>query len=615
MMARATMYRFAGLLLAVVLLLGCGGSSSTLRIGTKDFAEQRIVAHLLRQLLLAKHTQRAQVIDCGDTYDCETALRSGRIDVLMEYSGTAALYLGLDPKAPDAMSRMVAAYRDRGLLWRTPIGFDNAYVLAVSNRQAQALGLQTIADLAEMEDGVRLAAPRTYLRRPGDGLAALIERHGLRLAGDPLIIADPVNRIAAVSAGRADVAVVYATDGALRAGGVTILEDSLGFFPSYEASFVVRQEALEQYEGLGEAMSLLEGRLDNATMRRFNHAAQLEGWQAPDIARRYLVDNEMVGPEDVPSRSRLELELAVDERDSFGASQTRAVLALRRVFPERPIRIERGQNPIREVASGGAKLALLGAERFFRRTRRGLERVREVEAVAVAGSRMAHLITARPDGGLGGSIGIGPRKSGSEMIGRALVTAAGGQIAMSAPHDQLVQAVATGSLDGAIVVIDAGAKVVGEALAMGKVHLRPVTGLILDEAPYLRSSRIPAGTYSGQSGPIETVASQVVLAGPSRHPHPTGMKGGPAAALLVEAKPISIEQAELLGEATGVPELPDPILPAAHLGAPDTSDAEDTAVVDTLLNALVVVFLGWLAVQLLPTTAPSVSTTADEDEG
>jgi osmoprotectant transport system substrate-binding protein len=588
-----------GWLVALTMLFGCGGAPSTLRIGTKNFAEQRIVGHLLRQLLLAKHSQRAQVIDCGDTYDCETALRGERIDVLMEYSGTAALYLGLDPKAPDVTAQLANAYRERGLVWRSPIGFDNGYVLVVSNRLAQALELRTISDLAKIEDGVRLSCPRTYLRRPGDGLAALLERYGLRLRGEPQIIEEPVNRVAAVLAGRAHVAVVYATDGALRDGGATMLEDSLDFFPRYDASFVARDEVVQQFEGLDASMALLESRLDNATMRALNHGVQLEGWKAPDIARRYLVENELVVPEDVPSRSRLELTLAISNRDAFEGSQTRAVLALRRVFPERPIRIDTTANPTREVASGGAKLALLGAERFFRKTRNGLERVREVEAVAVAGSRMAHLLTATPTGGLSGRVGIGPRKSGSAMIGEALVEAAGAEVVMSAKHDQLVQALASGQLDAAIVVIEAGAKIVGEALASGKVHLRPVTGLLLDGAPYLRRSRIPAETYHGQSTPIETVASQVVLAGPGRQPHPSGMRGGPAAALLVEAKPISVEQAELLSEATGVPELPDPVLPASLLGASDTTDAEDHEVMDTVLNALVILFLGWLVMQLL----------------
>ena len=609
------MPRLRLLLCLALLLVSCGGSSGTLRIGTKAFAEQRIVGHVLRQLLLAKHTQRAQVIECGDTYDCQMALRSERIDVLMEYSGTAALYLGLDPEEPDTSARVVQAYAERGLTWRPRLGFDNGYVLAVANRRAQSDELESIADLATL-DGIKLSCPRTYLRRPGDGLAALLERYGLRLRGEPLIIEEPVNRIAAVLAGRADVAVLYATDGALRDGGVTLLEDSLDFFPSYEASFVVNQASARDYPSLGEAMTLLEGKLDNAVVRGLNHAVQLENWQPSDIARRFLIDSDLVVDDDVPSRSRLALRLAVSDRDTFGDSRTRAVLALRRVFPERPIRIEESGDPIVEVAKGGAKLALLGAERFFRQTRRGLERVQEVEAVAVVGSRMAHLLTATPEGGLRGRVGVGRNRSGSGAIGRALCDAAGVVPIMAATPEQLVQALAAGQLDAAIVVTSAGSKVVGEAIASGRAHLQPIAGLLLDGAPYLRRSRVPAETYASQPEPVETFASQVVLAGPSRQPHPTGLKGGPAAALLVEAKPISLEQAELLADATGVPELPDPILPAAHLGTPDRSDEEDHAVLDTVLNALVVVFLGWLVMLMLPPSEASEheEPTPEEDE-
>ncbi|MBW2454167.1 MAG: hypothetical protein JRI68_06640, partial [Deltaproteobacteria bacterium] len=340
----------AALTVALV-ALGCGGTE-TITIGTKSFVEQAIVGQLARQLLHAETQVRAQVVECGDTFECQEALRGGRIDLMVEYTGTAALYLGLDPADPEVVQKITQRYGEGGFDWRSPLGFDNSYRLAVSSRAASRHGLASIVQLTKLPGGVRVACPRTYLRRPRDGLAALTERHGFRLRGDPLVLDSPSERIDAVLAGRADVAVVYGTDGALRNGGITLLLDSLDFFPRYDAAWLVRRDALGHFVGLEGILEQLEGKLDAEVMQELNYAAQIEGWKPANVARRFLVSRDMLQGGPTAKPGRLKLVLAVTAADELEQQRTRATQALRQVFPERPVEVRETAEPVKLVAKG-----------------------------------------------------------------------------------------------------------------------------------------------------------------------------------------------------------------------------------------------------------------------
>lgn len=617
--------RWTAWLLTGLLLLSCGCSDSgMLRIGKKSFAEQSILAELLRQLVLARADIRSEVVDCGDTYDCQQKLGAGEIQLLVEYSGTAALFEGLDPDSETVEADLARVFASKGVRWMGELGFDNAYRLAVSSRRAAQLGLRTIEDLSSFEDGVRVVCPQTYLRRPRDGLAALINRHGLRLRGEALTLADPSARLEAVLAGRADVAVVYGTDGALQNDAVTLLEDSLSFFPRYEASVLVRQAALRHNSGLEQTLAELGGRIDEAAMRELNHAVQIEGWRPTDVARQFLVDHSLVEQADVQKHSRLKLVVAYHETDSLDPQGVRALRALRKVFTDRPVELEAAPAPERRVAKGSAKLALVGAERFFDEHGEPLAKSQVLEAVAVVGSRSVHLLRATGDASdepLEGPVGIEPEGSGAGKIAAAVLSAAGAKPAVRGSAAELFSQVEAGKLDAALVVAEPGSPMVAEALQEGSLQLVDLPNLSREKMAYLRPTRMPAETYVGQVEPIETLSEQVVLAGPARQPHRSALKPGPGSALLVEATPLTMEEVRLLGAATGLAELPDPMLPVAWT-APDTNaeDEATNAVVDVVINVGLIAFLIWLVIILLRRRddasdgARSTDDDADDDE-
>ncbi len=584
-------------LLPLLLLCACGGPEPV-RVGAKAFTEQRILAQMLAARITQAGLGPVEVVECGDTYACQYALRAGRVDLMVEYTGTGLHFAGA-PEGGDELARLREVYAPLGVEWLTPLGFDNSYALVVGAGRARDAGWKRIEDLAG-HPGLRVAAPREYLRRPRDGLNALVNRHGLKLAGDPLIIDDPGKRFAALSDGKADVVVGYATDAAIADLGLRVLEDSRAFFPDYRGVVVARSKTLQRAPGLADAVAPLEGRLTTRVMRGLNAQAQVEGRDPRVVARRFLAEAKLLDEEAV-CKHRAELRLTYHEDDDLGPFLKRARSAVRTTFPDRPVALESHAEPVRRVRTGDARMAIVGAERFFRQRRlRKTPREERLEAVAVLGTRMLHVVRRAGDAAapFAGKVGAPPEGSGAAQVADVLLGARKVSATRRGPTIELLAAVRKGDLDAALVFAPVGAEAVTSAFAAGGLALRPVERFLdprqAARVPYLRPARVRPNAYANQPEAVDTVEAQVLLAGP-RGAGPGG--GGPAAALTSSATPLTADEVRALAEATRVPEAPDPALPSAWQRIAAPAEAPESALAtasDVVLNLLAVLFLFWL---------------------
>ena len=619
-MNRLTLVLLLGMIF--VSAAGCGsGGGAPIRVGAKGFAEQTILAHVLVKLLRANGHARAMVEACGDTYACHRAMQAGKLDLMVEYSGTGVTFLGGKvARGNSALPEARRLYKELGLTWLGPLGFDNGYRLLVNSELASALELRTIGHLSRVNRRLRVALPREYLRRPRDGLASLSRRYGLRFASEALIIEDPGRRFRALFQGKADVAVGYATDGVIGRLGLRVLRDPLAFFPPYEAAVMVRDDLLSRAPGMRKLLGKLEGGMDTGTMQRLNYQVQVQGRSPERVAAAFLRSARLIKgktPAQLPTR---ELVVAVAEGDMgpMASLVTRGLQAVRAVFPERPAAARGVAQPVARVHDSTARLAILGAERFFARDgARPPIRESRVEALAVLGTRMIHLVRRSPpsDGrsSLSGRVGVPPAGSGGALVAGALLTLSGSRVAMRGTPDLLLDALAQNRLDAVLLLAEAGDARVAERMGKHKLALLPmvweklvsgqVTGWLSPEKavqlPYLRPARIPAGTYPGQDGEVETLGSQVVLAGPARGAMTPAGGGGPAAALPTRGKHLDRKLVEALARATGVPEAPDPVLPSAWsvrpvTGAEQQDQGSGLEVLDTSLNLAAISFVAWL---------------------
>ncbi|MDH3600626.1 MAG: hypothetical protein OEU26_13410 [Candidatus Tectomicrobia bacterium] len=592
------------LLLAVSLLIpACTPGSGRVRLGAETSAEQAVLAQVAKQLIEDRTRLRVAIVPCGDTYDCGQAMMEQRIDLLIEYSGSAYVYSGRAPATHSGtLDDARRLHTPAGFTWLDALGFESGYRLVMPTDRAVALGMTSIADLATFAEGVRMAAPTSYIRRPGDGLSALLHRHGLRLRGTVLVLDNAEERLRVLRNGQADVIVVRSTNGFLRNLSLTSLKDTLGFFPPYEAAVVARTSVLETHPPLSKTLALLHDQFSREVMQQLNFEVEVEGWTPAVVAHQFLRDTELITETRRAWSRKPEIVIAVDEADQFGPLTPEAIRAVRTVYPGYPVRLLPTSVPVREVANGRAKLALLGAERFFRGqgANRFSRRDDRIEAAAIVGTRFLHIARRRHEEPLtpplSGRVGVPLPGSGSARV-------AMGILEDNMPDifdviEGLLDRVAKNDLDAALFFEVPGSSEVAKALADRQLVLRSLDAPPADLPPFLRPTRIPSETYVGQVEPVDTVSLQVVIAGAAPASHTGLQAGGPAGAMRSRRSPVAYEEANALGRALEMTEPPTPVLPSVWRRRAETSkylyrSAQAQSVLDTLLSVAVILFLVW----------------------
>src|SRR4051812_21395905 len=150
-----------GLLALPALLAHPARAAPRLRIGSKNFTEQLVVAELFAQGLERAGAQVERRVNLGGTAIAQQALLGGEIDLYPEYTGTG---LGVVLKQPpegtaaEVLAKVRAGYAPLGLTWLDPSGIDNGNALLVLPRTAQRYGLATLSDLARAAPQLTLAA-------------------------------------------------------------------------------------------------------------------------------------------------------------------------------------------------------------------------------------------------------------------------------------------------------------------------------------------------------------------------------------------------------------------------------------------------------------------------
>jgi osmoprotectant transport system permease protein len=135
-----------------------GGNAGVVRIGSKIFGEQYILANIY-SLLIKGYTDHdvSTKTGLGGTNICFGAMENNQIDLYPEYTGTGLLAILHPPaKIVDALIAdkdktydYVAKEFEKkyNIKWLKPIGFNNAYALMMREKKARQLNIKTISDL------------------------------------------------------------------------------------------------------------------------------------------------------------------------------------------------------------------------------------------------------------------------------------------------------------------------------------------------------------------------------------------------------------------------------------------------------------------------------------
>jgi osmoprotectant transport system permease protein len=268
-------------------------SGRVIRVGSKNFTEQIILGELIAQQLERTGVTVDRRLNLGGTFICDRALRSGDIDVYVEYTGTADTAVFKDPVDTDP-SRVLARVRDRyaaaGLTVLPPLGFENTFAILVRADDARANGLTTIEDAARLADRWQAGFGYEFFER-ADGYPGLAQKYGFHFARQPRAM-DLSLIYRALAQKQLDLIAGDATSGLVDAYGLTMLQDNRHYFPPYDAIPVARSSTLLRYPDCRKAIEALAGRISIADMRRMNRAVDSEHQDATAVARAFLVSLE-----------------------------------------------------------------------------------------------------------------------------------------------------------------------------------------------------------------------------------------------------------------------------------------------------------------------------------
>lgn len=273
----------------MVLLSGCRPGQDRIVIGSKNFTEQAVLGELLAQYLEDRGYNVERRFYLAGTYVCDQSLLAGRIDLYVEYTGTAlTAVLKQKPSRnhEDVYAKVRQGYAARGIVVTVPLGFNNSFAMVVRGDEAQRLHLRTISDFAPYAPQSRLGVGYEFVERP-DGLHGLLATYDLHFAEPPRVM-DLGLLYRALINNQVDIVAGSNTDGLIAALHLAVLEDDRHYFPPYDAVPLVRKETLQRYPGLLRALNELGGRITEQEMRDMNYAVDAEHRDTAEVVKEFL---------------------------------------------------------------------------------------------------------------------------------------------------------------------------------------------------------------------------------------------------------------------------------------------------------------------------------------
>ena len=282
----------------IAALIACTASvalaaSDTVIVATEDYTEEYIFGYIFKDLIEEYTDYKVDLKEgLGGTAICFNALKAGEIDVYLEYTGTAygAILALPNDDSVDMFSVVKQRLSDEYQLKSLDIiGFNNTYCLAMKRDKAEKYGVSAISDLIGLEDKLRFAPSFEFVERE-DGMKKLqSDYEGLEFS--EVVPLEGTLKYISAESDEIDIVLAFSTDGMLQKYDMVILEDDRHSMFPYEAFPLVRQDSLERFPGLEEALNKLANAISDQDMSYMNYLVDVEQRKPEDVAHDYLAEH------------------------------------------------------------------------------------------------------------------------------------------------------------------------------------------------------------------------------------------------------------------------------------------------------------------------------------
>lgn len=280
----------AGFGLALTLTAAFQAHAEPVKVGSKNFTEQFIVAEIYAQALEKAGIQVEKRLNLGATQIAHTALTSGEIDLYPEYTGTAlaAVVKGeLTSNADDIYNEVKKYYEEKlNLTLLKPTAINNGYAIIMLPEKAEEYKLKTLTDLGPVSKDLTFGAEGTFGERK-DGLPGLEQVYGIKFK-EFVKFAKLGIRYSALTSKQIDVSFGFSTDWQIDDNKLAVLEDDKNLFPPYYLVPVVREDALKANPKIAEVLDKIAPLLTNEKMRAMNAAVERDRQEPADVAAEFI---------------------------------------------------------------------------------------------------------------------------------------------------------------------------------------------------------------------------------------------------------------------------------------------------------------------------------------
>jgi glycine betaine/choline ABC-type transport system substrate-binding protein len=268
-----------------------GAEGKTISVGSKNFTEQYVLGEIYSQALEAAGFTVKKQLDLGSELIAYKALQAGKVDAYPEYTGTALTsFFGVKtadvPRdAQKAYEDTKAGFAEKQITALAPTPFENTYRLGMTKEGAAKVGdPKTISDLSSSAKDLSITGfPECKQRQ--DCLLGVEDTYGLKFK--KFVTSEQKYQV--LDSGDADVAFIFTTDGDLASGKYVILDDDKKFFPPYNITFAIRDEALKTIGPDGQkVIEDVQKPLTEKVMQELNARVDVDKQKPEEVAKAYL---------------------------------------------------------------------------------------------------------------------------------------------------------------------------------------------------------------------------------------------------------------------------------------------------------------------------------------
>ncbi|MGL5792941.1 MAG: glycine betaine ABC transporter substrate-binding protein [Waterburya sp.] len=266
-------------------------SNQKIIIGSKDFTEQVVLGELLAQQIEAQTNIKVdRRLNLGGTFICHEAVKAGKIDGYVEYTGTAftAILKEKPITDPQAVYQQVKQKYEQSFQLEVmkSLGFENTFAMLIRREDAERLGIKTLSDVAQYTPQWQAGFGYEFMNRE-DGYPKLAQVYNLKFAQPPQEM-DLGLIYKALADKQVDMVAGNSTDGLIPLLKLVVLKDDKKYFPPYEAVPIFNRQTLEKYPQLRPAIAQLTGVISAQEIQNMNYQVDNQSLPVEQVVTKFL---------------------------------------------------------------------------------------------------------------------------------------------------------------------------------------------------------------------------------------------------------------------------------------------------------------------------------------